>query len=144
MKQQKYFLIPAILLASCSQALAADNAMAGVKLGFGFDQGLGLAASFQKFNGFIGNDGIAVDYIIQSESFKVEVPGSTEWYVAAGAYHEWDENDNDNEETGVRLPVGIEWQFADRLDAFVQLAPKFDFRDTDFGLAGALAVRYQF
>lgn len=42
---------------------AQDNVLKDIKLGFGYDRGFGVVGTLGKFNGFIGNDGVAVDYI---------------------------------------------------------------------------------
>jgi hypothetical protein len=131
---------------SINTANAAD-VLSGVKLGFGFDQGLGINGSIESFNGFIGNDGFSIDYIIRETPLQADVPGTLQWYIGGGVYSEWNEKDKNGKnihETGVRLPVGLELKFAPQVDAFVQLSPKFDLRDVDFGLDGALGIRYQF
>ncbi len=42
---------------------AEGNALKSIKLGFGFDRDFGITGTMSNFNGFLGNDGIAVDYI---------------------------------------------------------------------------------
>ena len=122
----------------------------GNRIGFGVDQGLGITGSIANLNLFIGDDGIAADYIFNRDKLKVEIPGPVKWYIGVGAYHDWDKDD----ETGVRLPVGVEWYFVDRLDAYLQLAPKLGYKDKDgrgndndhldFGVDAAIGVRYSF
>ena len=41
-------------------AHAEDAPLKGIKLGFGFDRGFGIVGSLGKFNGFLGDDGVAV------------------------------------------------------------------------------------
>lgn len=118
---------------------AADNAAKGLKLGFGFDRGFGVAGALADFNGFIGNDGAAIDYIFHKDTLKLEVKGPLYWYVGAGGYGDWDGD------LGVRLPVGAEWHFAKNLDAFAQVIPRLRVNhDAKFGLDFGIGVRYQF
>lgn len=119
-----------------SVAHAEDYALKGVKLGFGFDRDFGIVGSIGKFNGFFGNDGVAVDYMFLKDKLTPEVV----WYVGAGGYSGWRGGD-----VGVRVPVGAEFGFAHRWDAFAQLLPRLRLNHSaQFGLDGALGVRYQF
>jgi hypothetical protein len=115
---------------------AKDNALKGVKLGFGFDRDFGIVGSVGKLNGFIGNDGVSVDYIFIKDKLATEI----DWYVGAGGYSDWNGGD-----TGVRLPVGAELRFSHRLDAFAQLMPRLRVnRSAKFGIDAAIGVRYRF
>jgi len=130
-------LICVLLLMLTAQA--DDNALKGMKLGFGFDRGLGITGSAGKLNGFVGNDGAAIDYVANSDALKLEVDKPVFWYVAAGAYGDWDGD------FGVRLPVGAELLFTQRVDAYAQIMPRLRLNhDTKFGLDFAIGVRYQF
>ena len=112
----------------------------GIKLGFGFDRGFGIVGSMGKFNGFLGNDGVAVDYLFSKDKLKAEgVNVPMTWYVGAGGYGDWDGV------LGVRLPVGLEMGFAKRVDGFAQIIPRLRVNnDTDFGLDFGIGVRYLF
>jgi len=124
------------VLSLFSVAHAEDYALKGVKLGFGFDRDFGIVGSIGKLNGFIGNDGVSVDYIFNKDKLTPEI----NWYIGAGGYADWDGGD-----AGVRLPVGAELGFAQRWDAFAQLIPRLRLnRSPDFGLDAALGVRYRF
>lgn len=116
------------------------NAANGFKLGFGFDRGFGIVASLGEFNGFLGNDGVAVDYLFKKDKLNAEgINAPMKWYVGAGGYGDWDGD------LGVRLPVGLEMGFAERLDGFAQLIPRLRVNnDADFGLDFGIGVRYQF
>ncbi len=131
-------LIFALIFMSAAQA--EDAPLKGLKLGFGFDRGFGIAGSIGKFNGFIGNDGAAVDYLFMKAPLKLEdvnIPMS--WYVGAGGFGDWDGD------RGVRLPVGLEIGFAKRVDGYAQVIPRFRFNNgSDFGLDFGIGVRYQF
>lgn len=120
-------------------AQAEENALKGMKLGFGFDRGLGVTASLGKLNGFIGNDGMAIDYILNRQTLTLEVNKPVFWYVAAGGYGDWDGD------IGVRLPVGAELYFTERVDAYAQIMPRLRVNHSvKFGLDFAIGVRYQF
>jgi len=79
-----------------STAHAEANVLKGMKLGFGFDRGLGVTGSVGELNGFVGNDGVSIDYILNRDVLNIEVDGAAFWYVAAGGYGDWDGD------TGVR------------------------------------------
>jgi hypothetical protein len=57
------------LLNSAASA-ESNSVLQGIKLGFGYDLGLGLTAQTNKFNEFIGNGGVAADYILVKENIK--------------------------------------------------------------------------
>lgn len=127
-------------LSLCSIAHAEENPLKGLKLGFGYDQGFGLTGQLGKFNGFIGNDGLAVDYIVVREKIEAKIP--LHWYIAGGGYIDWDDKDED---FGARAPVGVEASFATGWDAYAQVIPKLEIiEDFEFGLDAAIGVRYQF
>lgn len=117
---------------------AEENALKGIKLGFGYDRGLGIVGTMDELNGFIGNKGVAVDYIIQKDTLEVEIGGSVFWYISGGGYGDWDGD------FGARLPVGLEWYFAKKLDAYAQVIPHIQVKDKfEFGLDFGIGVRYQ-
>lgn len=121
-------------------AQAEDSVLKGVKLGFGFDRGFGITGSMGKFNGFLGNDGFAVDYIFNKAALKVDVDAPVLWYIGVGGYGDWGDGD-----LGVRMPVGVEVTFAERVDAYAQVIPRFRFNNNaDFGLDVGIGVRYAF
>ncbi len=118
---------------------AEENLLKGIKLGFGFDRGLGVVGSVGKLNGFIGNDGVSVDYILMKNKVNGENPRDMYWYVAGGGFGDWDGD------FGVRLPVGGEIYFEENLDAYAQVIPRLRVNnDARFGLDFSIGVRYQF
>ncbi|WP_345336936.1 hypothetical protein [Ferrimonas pelagia] len=120
--------------------LLPSMAPAAVKVGFGVDQGLGVALQFnQRINGFIGNDGVAADYLF-ARGRAAEIEGMPlNWYVGGGAFVGWDKG------YGVRVPLGLELSFAPRWDVYLQVAPDLDFdRNDKFGVDAGFAVRYAF
>lgn len=130
------FLTSSILL---STAHADQATLKNLKLGFGFDRGFGITGAIGKLNGFIGNDGASIDYIFSKSNLNVDANVPVFWYVGAGGYGDWDGD------LAVRLPVGIQVDFANRVDGYAQIMPRFRFNNnTDFGLDFGVGVRYQF
>ena len=131
----RYLLIFSLLLTGTAYSAPVKN----LKLGFGFDRGFGLSASAGDLNGFLGNDGASVDYIFHKQNLDVGANVPVFWYVGAGGYADWDGD------LAVRLPVGVQVNFAERVDGYAQIMPRFRFHHkTDFGLDAALGVRYLF
>tara|TARA_B110001469_G_scaffold22838_1_gene23526 strand:+ start:8883 stop:9251 length:369 start_codon:yes stop_codon:yes gene_type:complete len=93
-----------------------------VKLGFGFDQGLGLAVQYENINTFLGNDGMAADYILRENAVDEGIPFN--WTIAGGIFVGWHNG------TGLRLPLGLNMAFNAKWDAYLQLNPALDF---DYG-----------
>jgi len=128
-----------IVFTSVGVVQADKNLLKGIKLGFGFDRGLGVVGSVDNLNGFIGNDGVAIDYILMKKKVNETNPKDMYWYVAGGGFGDWDGD------FGVRLPVGGEIYFEENLDAYAQVIPRLRVNnDTKFGLDFAIGVRYQF
>ena len=118
---------------------AEDAPLKGFKLGFGFDRGFGIVGSMGKLKGFLGDDGVSVDYLFKRDSLNVEVEAPVHWYIGAGGYGDWDGD------LGVRLPVGIDVGFAKRVDGYAEIIPRLRVNNnTDFGLDFGIGVRYLF
>lgn len=127
---------------------AESNTLKGIKLGLGFDRGFGVVGTMKSFNGFLGDDGIAIDYIFNKE--KLDIANPLYWYIGTGGFIDW------NGDFGARLPIGGEFYFAKNLDVYVQAIPRIRFDndnndkndknddDVDFGLDLGIGVRYQF
>ena len=108
-----------------------------VKVGFGFDQSFGVTGSLGYFNGFLGNDGIAIDYLFSKQKTEADAP--LLWYDGGGGYITWDSD------FGARVPVGLELSFAKEWDGYVQITPGLQIADkTEFKLSAGIDVRYQF
>ena len=128
-----------LALALIGTAQAEDAPLKGIKLGFGFDRGFGIAGAMGKLKGFIGNDGVSVDYLFHRDALEIEVKAPVHWYVGAGGFGDWDGD------LGVRLPVGVDVGFAKRLDGYAEIIPRLRVNNnTDFGLDFGIGVRYQF
>lgn len=135
----KVLALSTIFACSLNTAARAENvnSLEGVKLGFGYDMGLGITAQTQNINAFLGNDGLAVDYLLVREGIKGSVPA--QWYIGAGGFAEW------SGDFGVRLPVGLQANFANNFDAYTQIIPELEIgKDTGFGLGIGLGIRHQF
>jgi len=118
-------------------AHAEESSWKGLKLGFGADRGLGISGSLGQFNGFVGNDGLAVDYLFMKEKLESEYP--LHWYIGGGGYVDWDGD------FGVRAPVGAEFAFAKNVDAYAQVIPHLRLNhDAKFKLGIGIGIRYQF
>ena len=130
-------LILGLMLIGTTQA--EDAPLKGFKLGFGFDRGFGIVGSMGKLKGFLGDDGVSVDYLFKRDSLNAEVNAPVHWYIGAGGYGDW------NGDLGVRLPVGLDVSFAKRVDGYAEVIPRFRFNNnTDFGLDFGIGVRYLF
>lgn len=146
MKMNKVVIMGLICPLMLSSAVQAEEApLKGIKLGFGFDRGFGVVGTMGKFNGFLGNDGVSLDYIFMKKPLNAEGTKGLYWYVGGGGFVDWDGD------FGARLPVGGEFHFAKQLDAYAQLIPRFKVNNNDsnssggdFGLDVGIGVRYQF
>ena len=120
------------------------NALSGMRLGFGFDQGFSVVGTMGNFYGALGDDGAALDYIFMKKKLNEANIKGLYLFVGGGGFVEWDGD------WGVRLPIGGELHFAKNLDAYVAAIPRLKFNnndqrdDTDFGLDIALGIRYHF
>lgn len=133
-----------IVVGAISALLLSATAYADkIKLGVSNDMGFGVTAQLNdQINAMVGDDGAAVDYIFRQGRYKNQNLPFT-WYAATGAFVGWDHG------YGVRLPLGVNLNFAQRWDAFAQLSPEIDFDPkngdrADFDLGGALGIRYAF
>ncbi|MDA7746750.1 DUF3996 domain-containing protein [Psychromonas sp.] len=147
-----------ILLALVSHASFAETKTApiGIKVGVAFDQGFGVTAQFEdKINVFLGNDGLAVDYLLKQGMFKADVPLS--WYVGVGGVINWNNHYNGYSENNerynaysIRVPLGVSYSFVKNWDVYGQLAPDLSYndkphdRDFRFGVDAAFGIRYAF
>lgn len=127
------------LLSLVASVHAEESTIKGAKLGFGYDRGLGITGLYNNLNGFIGNDGIAVDYLFFRQKLTVDIDAPMHWHFGAGGYIDWEDD------LGVRAPVGAEIQFTENIDAYAQAIPRLRINDSaKFGLGFSIAVRYIF
>lgn len=132
----KKYLLPVI-----ASSLLISTAASAVKVGVGFDQGIGVTGQFENMNAFVGNDGIAGDYIFKRGKFRDDLP--LNWYAAGGAFLGWDNG------AGVRLPLGVNMSFNSQWDGYFQVHPELDFDhgklgEREFSIDLSLGVRFQF
>ena len=150
------------LLATASNFAIAQNETKplGIKVGMAFDQGFGVTAQFSNdINVFLGNDGLAADYILKRGEFGPDIP--FQWYVGVGGAMNWDNSYSHYHNDGTwhgedynsykaRVPLGVTLPFAKNWDVYGQLAPALEYRnkphdsDFEFGLDFALGIRYAF
>ncbi|WP_105902365.1 hypothetical protein [Vibrio gangliei] len=125
------------------------------KLGFGFDRGFSVVGQlYNKVNLSLGDDGIAADYLFLNGQFSPSVPFT--WYIGAGAFYDWDDECHDGcgvnrdsdhyfNDYGVRMPIGVDWNFARQWDTYAQLAPVINIPDDfDVDFQAAIGIRYSF
>ncbi|MGP8307756.1 hypothetical protein [Vibrio sp. YIC-376] len=121
-----------------SSAAMAANQPANLAVGMAVDQQLSVVVEIDKtYRGIIGNDGMAFDYIAKRGSFDQSVPVT--WYVGVGGWYEWDD------EFGLRVPLGVNWNLSQGWDVYAQLHPELDlYKGADLQLGGAFGVKYSF
>ncbi|EOV6283035.1 hypothetical protein ACOQ0N_002911 [Vibrio parahaemolyticus] len=120
-----------------SSAMAA-NEPANLSVGMAVDQQLSVVVEVDnKYRGIIGNDGMAFDYIAKRGAFDQNMPIT--WYVGAGGWYEWDD------EFGIRVPFGVNWDLSKGWDVYAQIHPELDlYKGPDLQLGGAVGVKYSF
>ncbi|MFW1432553.1 hypothetical protein ACEV94_16645 [Vibrio parahaemolyticus] len=120
-----------------SSAMAA-NESANLSVGMAVDQQLSVVVEVDnKYRGIIGNDGMAFDYIAKRGAFDQNMPIT--WYVGVGGWYDWDD------EFGIRVPLGVNWDLSKGWDVYAQIHPELDFyKGPDLQLGGAVGVKYSF
>ncbi|EGR1699991.1 hypothetical protein HYN73_19650 [Vibrio parahaemolyticus] len=120
-----------------SSAMAA-NEPANLSVGMAVDQQLSVVVEVDnKYRGIIGNDGMAFDYIAKRGAFNLNMPIT--WYVGVGGWYEWDD------EFGIRVPLGVNWDLSKGWDVYAQIHPELDlYKGPDLQLGGAVGVKYSF
>lgn len=128
----------AILILTFSSITAHANDAINIKAGFAFDMGFGVNALVNdQYYFMLGNDGVAADYLVTKGTFKSKIPFT--WYVAGGAYNEWDDG------SGVRLPLGVNLNLSEQWNGYTQISPDVDFdEEVRFGAQMAAGIRYSF
>lgn len=121
-----------------SVGLTTMPAAASVKVGMGVDYGLGVNLKFDEtVNVFAGNDGFAVDYHFARGALSNN--GSVGYFVGFGGWTDWDDD------FGVRMPLGLDWNFASNWNLTGQLNPTFQIQDkSKFNLDAGFGVSYKF
>ncbi|CAM2860151.1 hypothetical protein QTO01_08180 [Vibrio mytili] len=121
-----------------SGSVMAANGSSDLAVGMAVDQQLSVVVEIDNtYRGIIGNDGLAFDYIAKRGAFNQSAPVT--WYVGAGGWYEWDD------EFGLRVPLGINWDFYQGWDLYAQLHPELDlYKGVDLQIGGAVGVKYSF
>ncbi len=121
-----------------SGAAIASNGASDFAVGMAADQQLSVVVEIDKtYRGIIGNEGLAFDYIAKRGSFDRNIPVT--WYIGAGGWYEWDD------EFGLRVPLGINWDISKGWDLYGQLHPELDlYKDIDLQIGAAVGVKYNF
>ncbi|HHX8521684.1 TPA: hypothetical protein ACVO4A_003935 [Vibrio diabolicus] len=128
-----------ILLAGLVSSIAiAANEPTNLSVGMAVDQQLSVVVELDnKYRGIIGNDGMAFDYIAKRGTFDQNMPVT--WYVGVGGWYEWDD------EFGVRVPLGVNWDLSRGWDLYGQIHPELDlYKGADLQLGGAVGIKYSF
>ncbi len=135
MENMKKILILAAMLPGLSMAQGQIEAL---NVGMAMDQGLSVVVEANdQYRGIIGNDGLAFDFIVQRGAFANKLP--FDWYVGAGVWNEWDDG------FGLRVPLGLDWNFAKRWNMYGQLHPELDLNDDlDLNIGAAVGITYGF
>ncbi|MDW6093339.1 hypothetical protein [Vibrio rhizosphaerae] len=134
--------IGALTLSSFAYAASSATSSPEVAVGFGVDQGLSAILELNdQYRITAGNDGMSADYLFKKGQFEQpNIP--VDWYVGAGGWTEWGDGDND---FGVRLPLGVDWTYKNRIHVYGQVHPELDLHDdVELQLGAAAGVSYQF
>ena len=129
--------IVALLLGTSFAVHAQQNK--GFEVGMAVDQQLSVVFEIDdQYRFILGNDGAAFDYIIQRGSFNnPNVP--FDWYVGAGGWAEWDDD------FGVRVPLGLDWQINQNFNLYGQVHPELNLHSgPELQLGAALGITYRF
>ncbi|WP_261905457.1 hypothetical protein [Vibrio fortis] len=119
-------------------SLLALPAQASVKVGMAVDHGLGVNLKFNDtVNVFAGNDGFALDYHFTKGSMSND--GSVGYFIGFGGWTDWDDD------FGVRMPLGLDWNFTSNWHLTGQLSPAFQIQDkSKFKIDAGFGIHYQF
>lgn len=139
----------------CSFIIAVSittTAFAGnTGVGLAVDMGLGVTAQFNgNINAQIGNDGLCADYLFVQNNIetKNKIGDNLDWYIGAGLgyyWSDWGGRKNKDGKVDLRVPVGLDLNFAKQWDVYLQVIPSLRVNDNvDFTLNAALGVRYFF
>lgn len=143
----KTFLLPFLCLpfitissfANAQQNTSQQNNHAkDLAVGMAVDQQLSVVVELDSQYRFIlGNQGAAFDYIFKRGDFNGEVP--LNWYVGLGGWAEWDDD------FGVRLPLGVDFQLSKGWQLYGQVHPQLNlYKGPELEVGGALGIKYQF
>ncbi len=126
-------LIPTLVFADDSTSSTTP-----FSIGMAVDQQLSVVIQYDdKVNFIVGNEGAAIDYFLKRGRLTDEHP--IDWYVGAGIWGEWDDD------FGVRVPLGAEWNFYDGWDTYAQIQPELNMhKGWELGIGAAIGIKYKF
>ncbi|PWI33391.1 hypothetical protein DI392_11090 [Vibrio albus] len=139
------WLLTGLLVATTGQAAQNESTSYSqdqVAVGLGFDQGLSAILELnQDYRLVLGNDGVAFDYFAKRGRFdNTDFPAN--WYIGGGIWKNWD---NKHDDFGVRVPVGLDWTYHNRVKFYGQLHPELVLiDDVELDLGAAIGVTYKF
>lgn len=155
------FVVISILVCLCFSSTGFAQ-ISGLGVGVMLSKPTGL--SFKKWSGSttaIGG-GVAwgfgdrdtfrvhVDYLFHNFGLFQVQKGSLPFYYGIGGQIEFEdvgiESKNDDNEVGVRFPIGINYIFENLpVDAFFEIVPRFNLAPTtEFKVSGGIGIRYFF
>ena len=150
---RRYLLILLVLL-TFALPVAANDIGAGIIIGeptglsFSLNNQfvLGAAWSFREYVHLHG------DYIFLRsgiEKIEEEIAKPFSWYLGGGAKVRIFTRDKDTDDSavglGLRVPVGVTFYPAEKIELFLKLAPGIAlFPDTEGDLDGGIGIRYHF
>jgi|GEM_PF-557284 len=135
-------LVVMISLVSMQKASAVNESNTGIGVQFGYPGNVGLSLRFDNVaigaawslrdNGYLH---ATVDYWL----IKNNITTNLDWYLGPGI----NIGVGDPFILGVRLPVGLQWMLAERLEIFGEVAPCLWLINTvSFNWNGAVGIRY--
>jgi len=137
-------LLSTVLIATTLTTAASAAGTTGV--GFAEDMGFGVTAQFNgNINATIGNAGVAGDYLFLGDKIDADIGDKLSWYVGGGVAYFWSDWTAKAGAIDVRVPVGLDLDFAKQWDVYLQAIPSLRIIDgLGFGINGAIGVRYFF
>lgn len=143
---KKIFFVRPVLIALSVGLIATQTYGADLKAGIGYDQGLSAVMQFnERINLAVGNKGGALDVLLN----KGGLTNGANWYFGAGGWLKWNDN---GDEFGFRLPIGVELGLLPGMDLYGQVHPELSFNSNDnnkgdsvdLGVGVAFGLRFQF
>ncbi len=148
------FLVVVFVVLLAAPALAADGRTFGIGVIAGEPTGITGKYMLNETNAIdvgigwetSGDNEFHVygDYLFHFYNLITVKKGSLPAYVGGGL--RFVDRDNNDNEFGIRIPVGIEYLFEDvALGAFAELVPVLNLTpDTDFDFEGGIGIRFYF
>ena len=154
MDQAQTLAIIAIVVLTATQVLAAERKPFGIGVIAGQPTGITLKYMLNDTHGIDFGAGwrtsennqyhVYGDYLYHLNDLITVPKGQLPLYVGLGA--RWLVRDDKDDKFGLRLPLGVEYLFANApLGAFAEVVPVLNLSpDTDFDLEGGIGIRFFF